>query len=48
MHASALPEEALQHVDAVVVGEAEELWPHSGVYRGLAELYCEDGWLRLG
>lgn len=27
MHASALPEEALQHVDAVVVGEAEGLWP---------------------
>ncbi|GAH61108.1 unnamed protein product, partial [marine sediment metagenome] len=27
MHASALPEETLQHVDSVVVGEAEELWP---------------------
>ncbi len=27
MHASALPEEALQHVDAVVIGEAEGLWP---------------------
>ena len=27
MHSSALPEEALQHVDSVVVGEAEELWP---------------------
>ena len=27
MHASTLPQEALQHVDAVVVGEAEELWP---------------------
>ncbi len=27
MHASALPEEALRHVDAVVVGEAEGLWP---------------------
>ncbi|OGB90535.1 hypothetical protein A2625_03200 [candidate division WOR-1 bacterium RIFCSPHIGHO2_01_FULL_53_15] len=26
-HASALPEEALQHVDAVLIGEAEELWP---------------------
>lgn len=26
MHASALPEEALQHVDAVVVGEAESVW----------------------
>ena len=27
VHASALPEEALQHVDAVVIGEAEEAWP---------------------
>src|SRR4030042_3474234 len=28
VHASMLPDEALQHVDAVVVGEAEEIWPH--------------------
>lgn len=27
VHASMLPEEALQHVDAVVAGEAEEVWP---------------------
>jgi radical SAM superfamily enzyme YgiQ (UPF0313 family) len=27
MHVSALPEEALQHCDSVVVGEAEGLWP---------------------
>ncbi len=27
MHASVLPQEALQHCDAVVVGEAEILWP---------------------
>ena len=27
VHASMLPGEALQHVDAVVVGEAEEAWP---------------------
>jgi radical SAM superfamily enzyme YgiQ (UPF0313 family) len=27
IHASALPEEALKHSDAVVVGEAEEVWP---------------------
>jgi radical SAM superfamily enzyme YgiQ (UPF0313 family) len=26
-HASMLPQEALQHADAVVVGEAEEVWP---------------------
>ncbi len=27
VHASYCPEEALQHVDTVVIGEAEELWP---------------------
>jgi radical SAM superfamily enzyme YgiQ (UPF0313 family) len=27
VHASMLPQEALQHVDAVVVGEGEEVWP---------------------
>jgi radical SAM superfamily enzyme YgiQ (UPF0313 family) len=27
MHASALPEEAKQHGDAVVIGEAESVWP---------------------
>src|SRR5262249_48644260 len=26
-HATALPEEAAQHADAVVVGEAEDTWP---------------------
>ncbi|MCL5292043.1 MAG: B12-binding domain-containing radical SAM protein [Actinobacteria bacterium] len=28
IHASMLPEEALEHCDSVVVGEAEGLWPH--------------------
>ena len=27
MHASVMPEEGLQHADAVVVGEADEVWP---------------------
>ncbi len=27
VHASMLPEEALRHVDAVVIGEGEEVWP---------------------
>jgi len=27
MHVSAMPEEAIRHCDAVVIGEAEELWP---------------------
>jgi len=45
MHPSAMPDEALDHADAVVVGEAEEVWPgllqdfEAGsmrqVYRGL-------------
>ncbi len=28
LHASVLPEEAFQHADDVVVGEAERIWPH--------------------
>ena len=27
IHASVYPEEAMQHVDCVVVGEADEIWP---------------------
>ena len=27
-HPSAIPEEALQHADAVVIGEAEGIWPN--------------------
>lgn len=27
MHATAIPEEAILHADAVVIGEAEEVWP---------------------
>lgn len=27
IHASMLPEEAIQHADSVVIGEAEEIWP---------------------
>jgi radical SAM superfamily enzyme YgiQ (UPF0313 family) len=44
MHASVMPEEGLQHADAVVVGEADEVWPRvvadamagrmRGIYRG--------------
>src|SRR6201986_3785471 len=35
-HATALPEEASLHADAVVVGEAEDTWPHvlEGAQRG--------------
>ncbi len=28
IHPSALPEEAKMHADSVVIGEAEEIWPH--------------------
>ena len=53
MHPSVLPEEGLEHADAVVVGEAEGLWPRvveeardgrlSGIYRaeGHADLRCQ-------
>ena len=44
MHASVMPEEGLQHADAVVVGEADEVWPEvvadaeagrmQGIYKG--------------
>lgn len=53
MHASVLPGEALQHCDAVVVGEAEHLWPRvladfergtlQRVYRHEAGLPALDG-----
>ncbi len=51
MHPSVLPEEALEHADAVVVGEAEGIWPQviedaksgkmEGIYRtkGLTDLH---------
>ncbi|MFA5975646.1 MAG: radical SAM protein [Elusimicrobiota bacterium] len=29
IHASMLPEEAIQHCDSVVIGEAEEIWEHT-------------------
>jgi radical SAM superfamily enzyme YgiQ (UPF0313 family) len=44
MHASVMPEEGLKHADAVVVGEADEVWPQvvadaatgrmRGIYKG--------------
>ncbi|MBC7105623.1 MAG: B12-binding domain-containing radical SAM protein [Firmicutes bacterium] len=50
IHPSALPEEALRHADAVVVGEAEGLWPR--VLRDLEQgrlqrIYRGDGHPRL-
>ncbi|MCX8117374.1 MAG: B12-binding domain-containing radical SAM protein [Desulfobacterota bacterium] len=46
VHASLLPEEALQHVDAVVVGEAEGIWPSviEDLRRGqLKKIYRAEG-----
>lgn len=49
VHASVLPEEALQHVDAVVIGEAEVMWPRvvEDVRKGkLQKIYRGDDWVR--
>jgi radical SAM superfamily enzyme YgiQ (UPF0313 family) len=46
MHASTRPEEALQHCDSVVIGEAEELWPRllADANRGsLQRTYAHNG-----
>src|SRR4030043_393953 len=43
IHATVLPGEALQHADAVVIGEAEEVWPKllSDAASGeMQKLYC--------
>lgn len=45
-HVTALPEEALQHADAVVVGEAESVWPRvledfkRGAMKGVYQAGC--------
>ena len=48
VHASTLPEEALHHVDAVVIGEAEEVWPQliEDFKRGrMKRIYQADGFV---
>lgn len=43
IHATVLPGEALQHADAVVIGEAEEVWPKllsDAVSGEMQKLYC--------
>ena len=48
VHASMLPEEALQHVDAVVIGEAEKIWPDliEDLKKGqLKKIYQMDGFI---
>ncbi|UCC66839.1 MAG: B12-binding domain-containing radical SAM protein [Deltaproteobacteria bacterium] len=49
VHASVLPQEALEHVDAVVIGEAEVTWPQclDDFRRGrLKRIYRANGWVR--
>jgi len=48
VHASVLPEEALKHVDAVVIGEAEATWPQflEDFRQGrLKRIYRANGWV---
>jgi radical SAM superfamily enzyme YgiQ (UPF0313 family) len=48
VHASVLPEEALSHVDAVVIGEAEAAWPRllDDFRKGrLQKIYRSNGWV---
>ncbi len=43
IHATVLPSEALQHADAVVIGEAEEVWPKvlsDAISGEIQKLYC--------
>jgi radical SAM superfamily enzyme YgiQ (UPF0313 family) len=43
IHTTVLPGEALQHADAVVIGEAEEVWPKllsDAASGGMQKLYC--------
>ena len=51
MHVSALPEEALEHCDAVAIGEGEKVWPQmvKDFKRGkLREIYQADALFDLG
>jgi radical SAM superfamily enzyme YgiQ (UPF0313 family) len=48
VHASVLPDEALGHVDAVVIGEAETTWPRllADFRHGrLQKIYRSEGWV---
>jgi radical SAM superfamily enzyme YgiQ (UPF0313 family) len=50
VHFSSVPEEAIQHADAVVIGEAEDVWPQvlRDFQRGeLRQFYRREGWADL-
>jgi len=50
IHPSALPEEAKEHADSVVIGEAEEIWPHlieDARMGSLKPFYRQEGYTEL-
>ena len=50
IHSSALPEEAKEHADSVVIGEAEEVWPHlieDARTGSLKPFYRQEGYTEL-
>jgi radical SAM superfamily enzyme YgiQ (UPF0313 family) len=50
IHPTALPEEAKEHADSVVIGEAEEIWPHlieDVRNRNLKPFYRQEGYTEL-
>lgn len=50
VHVSSIPEEALEHCDAVVIGEAEDVWPQvvRDFQKGrLQRIYRRNGWADL-
>jgi radical SAM superfamily enzyme YgiQ (UPF0313 family) len=50
IHSSALPEEAKEHADSVVIGEAEEVWPHlieDARMGSLKPFYRQEGYTEL-
>jgi len=50
IHCSALPEEAKKHADSVVIGEAEEVWPHlieDARAGSLKPFYRQEGYTEL-
>ena len=50
IHPSAVPEEAKEHADSVVLGEAEEVWPHlieDARTENLKPFYRQDGYTDL-
>ncbi len=50
IHPTVLPGEALQHADAVVIGEAEEVWPKllsDGASGEMQKLYCGNKFANL-